>query len=95
MDKELQDYYNTAKKFDKVLVDMTHMSKKSRRRTLSHFDKSYKRKAVVFLTDLVTNDLRNNQRDGKVISKEVVEKMMRSFYPPTFEVFDEIEYIIS
>ena len=97
IDKLLQDSFNyvVSEGYSQVIVDMTHMSKKSRRRTLSHFDKSYKRKAVVFLTDLITNDLRNSQRDGKVISKEVVEKMMRSFYPPTFEEFDEIEYIIS
>lgn len=95
VNEELQCLFKQAKTFDKVVVDMTHMSKKSRRKSLSHFDSSYKKKAVVFLTDLQTLSLRNSQRDGKIISKEVVDKMMRSFYTPTLEEFDEIEYIIS
>jgi putative nucleotidyltransferase with HDIG domain len=96
IDKLLQDSFNHAvfEGYSQVIVDMTHMSKKSRRRTLSHFDKSYKRKAVVFLTDLVTNDLRNSQREGKTIDNSVIQKMMRSFYPPCFSEFDEIEYVL-
>lgn len=89
--------FNKTKKgkytYDKVIVDMTHMSKKSRRRSLSHFDSSYKKKAVVFLTDLQRNKLQNESRSGKVIEQSVIDKMMRSFYPPTLEEFDEIEYV--
>lgn len=73
-----------------VIVDMTHMSKKSRRRTLSHFNKDYKKTCVVFLPDLETIYLRNDKRDGKNIDREVIDRMMKSFYPPTYEEFDEI-----
>jgi putative nucleotidyltransferase with HDIG domain len=95
-DSYMQRCFKEAKEWQTAttLVDMTHMSKKSRRRTLSHFDKSYKRKAVVFLTDLVTNNLRNSQREGKTIDNSVIQKMMRSFYPPCFSEFDEIEYVL-
>lgn len=95
VNSKLDMSFKEAKKEDLVIIDMTHMSKKSRRKSLSHFDSSYKKKAVVFLTDLETNMLRNNQRCGKVIDKEVIDKMIRSFYPPTLEEFDEIEYIIN
>jgi putative nucleotidyltransferase with HDIG domain len=94
VNRELDRTFIKAKNEDKVIVDMTNMSKKSRRRALSHFGKDYKKKCVVFLTDLPTIDLRNKQRDGKLISKEVYDRMMRSFYPPTYEEFDEIEYVI-
>ncbi len=96
IDKLLQLNFNKVKEygFSKVIVDMTHMSKKSRRKSLSHFGAEYKKKCVVFLTDLQTLSERNNNREGKVIPQEVIEKMMRSFYLPTYEEFDEIEFII-
>lgn len=92
VDKLLQEEFKEAKKYENVTVDMTHMSKKSRRRSLSHFGSEYKKICHVFLTDLPTINLRNSQREGKVIGKDVYEKMMRSFYPPTYEEFDEIIY---
>jgi putative nucleotidyltransferase with HDIG domain len=94
VDKQLQANFITAKAHDKVYVDMTHMSKKSRRRSLSHFGPEYKKKCVVFLPDLQEIKLRNEKRCGKIIDESVYDKMMRSFYPPTYEMFDEIEYII-
>jgi len=93
----LQKSFNKVKEhnFKKVLVDMTHVSKKSRIKSLSHFDNSYWKKCVVFLTDLDEIKLRNSQRCGKIIGEEVYDRMMKSFYLPTLgEGFDEIEYII-
>lgn len=87
--------YNKTKNFkhiDYYVVDMTHMSKKSRKRSLSHFGPEYKKICHVFLTDLPTINLRNSQRCSKVIEKHVYEKMIKSFYPPTYEEFDEIIY---
>ena len=94
IDRLLQSSYKWAKEFNSVVVDMTHMSKKSRRRTLSHFDNSYKKKAVVFLTDMQKLRLQNEKRSGKIIGENVINKMMRSFYPPTLAEFDEIEYVL-
>lgn len=93
---ELEARFRDVVKYPTVstIVDMTHMSKKSRRRSLSHFDSSYKKKCIVFLTDLAETYLRNSKRDGKVIGEEVYDRMIRSFYPPTYEEFDEIEYVI-
>ena len=98
IDKLLQDDFRDAKEWGDegvtLVVDMTHMSKKSRRKSLSHFGKEYKKKCVVFLTDLPTLFERNEKREGKVIDREVIDRMMKSFYPPTYEEFDEIEYVI-
>ena len=94
VDQLLQSLYKEANKYDNVVVDMTHMSKKSRRKSLSHFGSEYKKKCVVFLPDMPTLFLQNGNRSGKVIDEAVINKMMRSFYPPTMEEFDEIEYVI-
>jgi len=94
VDRWLVQKFAYAKRQDQVIVDMTHMSKKSRRKSLSHFGSEYKKKCVVFLPDMPTLFLQNENRSGKVIGREVIEKMMRSFYPPTMEEFDEIEYVI-
>jgi len=92
VDRKLETNFNFSKNNDKVIVDMTHMSKKSRRKSLSHFGDDYKRVCHVFLTDLDTIKLRNSKRSGKIIDKNVYDKMMKSFYPPTLEEFDEIIY---
>lgn len=92
VDADLSDYFKQAKNFNNVVVDMTHMSKKSRKRSLSHFGIDYKKICHVFLTDLPTINLRNSQRHGKFIVEDVYKRMMESFYPPTLEEFDEIIY---
>lgn len=95
VNKKLEnDFRHVAKSNSSVIVDMTHMSKKSRRRSLSHFGADYKKKAVVFLTDLEEIKLRNEGRSGKIIPEEVYDKMLKSFYPPSLSEFDEIEYVI-
>ena len=94
VDKDLQNKFTRKFPTNTTIIDMTHMSKKSRRKSLSHFGPEYKKKCVVFLTDMQTLCLRNENRYGKMIDEKVIDKMMRSFYPPTFSEFDEIEYII-
>ena len=93
VDRFLQEQFKIAKTQDTVVVDMTHMSKKSRRRSLSHFDSSYKKTCVVILKDLPTTYLQNDKRVGKVIDRKVIKHMMTSFYPPMLDQFDEIKYI--
>lgn len=94
VDRWLVQKFAYAKNQDKVIIDMTHMSKKSRRKSLSHFGPEYKKKCVVFLPDLETIRLRNSKRDGKVLDSRVFDRMIKSFYPPSLQEFDEIEYII-
>jgi len=99
VDKLLQIRYKETVKYGhvmskQVVVDMTHMSKKSRRRSLSHFGSKYTKKCVVFLPDLPTLYLQNDNRDGKIIGKDIIARMMRSFSPPMLDEFDEIRYVL-
>lgn len=79
-----------------VVVDKTHMSSKSRNRTLNGFDNSYLKEAVVIMTSIDVikdrNSLRSIEPEGKIIGGQVYDKMIRSFYPPMLDVFDEVNW---
>ncbi len=77
------------------VADMTHMSRKSRRRILSQLDKGWHKKAVVLLPPLLVIHQRNSERDGKTITSEVFEFMIKRFYPPLYDEFDEIVWELS
>lgn len=92
----LQEVFKQAKKQDNVYVDMTHMSTKSRRRTLAHFGKDYKKKCVVMLpslTKLQENAINRKNTTGKYVCDNTILDMMKRFSAPTYgEGFDEIEW---
>lgn len=96
IDKELQELFKEAREHDKVIVDMTHMSRKSRRKSLSHFGSDYKKIANVYMVSLDKVYERSDNRVGKKIPQRVFYKMMRSFYPPLYdENLDEINWIFT
>lgn len=76
----------------KVTIDMTNMSRKGRRKNMIGFGKTWKKKAIVFLTDLEEIYERNEARTGKTIPKDVYLRMMKSFSMPSYEEFDVIEW---
>ena len=81
-----------------LIFDMTHMTAKSRRRSLQGLPKSMKRKAVVFLVGYKTLLERNEKRaleEGKNIPHHVLLNMMGNYSVPLrSEGFDEIEFIL-
>lgn len=78
-----------------VVVDMTNMSKKGRRRWVNEFAK-YDKKAVVFLTGFEELKKRNKNRadmTGKYIPSHVLEDMCIRYSLPTYsEGFNEITF---
>ena len=90
---ELQKEFKQAKLQDNVVVDMTHMSTKSRRRSLSHFGKDWTKKCIVFLPPLTEIIKRSEIRLDKKISQDVLFDMIKRFSPPLEgEGFHNIEY---
>jgi predicted kinase len=96
VDKVLrQRISDVAKSGNNVIVDMTNISPKRRRSTLSNFSKDYNKVAVVFPT-LSDNDylFRNNQRmikENKSISLSIIKDMISNYVPPSLEEgFNEI-----
>ena len=101
-DKEIRKVLEARKKAlisekKDVIIDMTNLTRKSRRKRLSSFPKSYKRTAIVCLTGLAEIKRRNEERKkvGKFIGWDVFERMMKSTYPPMFDEFEEIDWRLS
>ena len=88
--------FNKAVKEKKVIViDMTNMSKKSRRKWTSQAH-GYNTKAWVFIAGaglLATRNIMRSQNEGKHIPDFVYENMMKSFIVPTVGEFDFVEYV--
>lgn len=79
-----------------VVIDMTSMSKKSRRKWINEFSK-YDKSAIVFLTGLEELNRRNKIRataTGKNIPPHVLQDMCLKYSMPTYaEGFNSIEFI--
>jgi putative nucleotidyltransferase with HDIG domain len=91
VDKILQERKKRyIKEGNNVVIDMTHMSRKSRRKSLQGFGNDYMKTAIVHMTSLENIEHRNKNRKGKTIPDHVFEKMAMAFYPPLYDEFDEI-----
>lgn len=81
-----------------IVIDMTCLSKKSRRKWLANVPEQYYKESVVFFADLDVIKARNVQRykdTGKKMSDETLNEMMKSFIIPTYEEFDKITFEIN
>ena len=97
VDKELERRFRYAvKEKEDIVIDMTNMSRKSRRRWLSSIPKAYTKDAVLFATDAHTIKERNNLRkeEGKYIHPRIIMNMMTSLDIPLYDEFDNIEWVI-
>lgn len=72
-----------------VIIDMTNMGRKSRRKNMQGF-KGYTKTAQVMMTPLEVIRKRNKEREGKSIPQDVYKRMMTSFQPPLYDEFDYI-----
>ena len=70
------------------------MSRKSRRKSIGNLPKDYNKKAIVFLPTLTEIIKRNEARakEGKTVPQGAIGKMVKAFYPPMYDEFDEIEW---
>jgi predicted kinase len=91
IDQKVQKRYQEAvKNKEDIIVDMTNMSKKSRKKWLSNPGlKDYHKRGVVFSTDIETCISRNSGE--KNIPVQVICSMARSFSYPRYDEFDYIE----
>ena len=92
VDKKLQERLKLALKHDKVVIDMTNLTRKKRKKRLSQFGEDYSKKCIIFLPTLEEIKERNKQRTGKVIDERVFDRMIKTFYPPMYDDFDTIDY---
>ena len=87
---------NARKNGNDVVIDLTNMSKKSRRRWVNEFPK-YNKKCITFVSGFEKIKECNKKRyelTGKYISDGVVIDMLKRFSLPMYgEGFDELEFI--
>jgi predicted kinase len=96
VDKKLLKTINdSVRNKDNVVIDMTNISTKTRRRNLSYFTKDYTKIAIVF--PILPNDEYNRRNDYRKINENksipfgVLRNMIQSFSIPTMdEGFDKI-----
>jgi predicted kinase len=88
-------FLQESKSKDKLVIDMTMGSLKSRRSMMNIFG-NYNFKSIVMLPTLSTIRLRNSNRTGKIISNYVLDSMIKGFTMPVqHEGFDSVDLIIS
>jgi predicted kinase len=76
-----------------MILDLTNLKKTGRSGFLDNCP-HYHKKAIIFLTPFSIIKKRNIERDkkeNKFIPEDVLIEMMKSFDPPTYQEFDEIE----
>jgi predicted kinase len=101
--QSLKDIKNYISNNDNVIIDMTNLSIETRRKKLSLFPSTkYKKIGIVLLIGLtqleINLKLREktnfNGKERKTISKDIINKQIKSFELPGLDEFDELEYII-
>ncbi len=98
VDQELISRVQTARREKQdVIIDMTNMSKKSRRKWINQFEKDYNKRAVVFITGYEAQlecNIKRERATGKRINKFVTLNMIKGFSLPMYgEGFDTIDFI--
>lgn len=90
--KYFENILTEASKYNKIVIDMTMMGLRSRRKMLSRFPKHTSR-CIVAITPLSTILERNENRKGKYISPKVFGSMIKGFTFPTHFEFEKIELL--
>jgi putative nucleotidyltransferase with HDIG domain len=93
IDIRLMKKFNAAiREKRNIVVDMTNMSKKSRRKWVSNAP-NHEKIAIFFMTSIETIMQRNKNRIGKEIPNFVIQNMMKSFSFPSYDEFNIVSII--
>ncbi|MEO0391887.1 MAG: ATP-binding protein [Pseudomonadota bacterium] len=79
-----------------IVVDRTNLSVDFRGYSLRNLPRDYRRIGLVFTADMPVLEQRlatRAEREGKVITMDVVADMMTTYEPPTPQEFDVIRYL--
>jgi predicted kinase len=77
-----------------ILMDMTNLTRKSRRYWLSQLPSHYSARALLLVTCDQTLVKRNQQRQNKSLDHKVLHDMMLRFEHPLFDEFEQIDYVV-
>lgn len=95
IDASVEREFRTAvKNGENIIIDMTNMSPKSRRKWLKAAPQ-HRTQCTVFYTSLEVCGERRNSCSGKYISPEVFKSMASRFTVPTADECDNVQYILN
>jgi predicted kinase len=77
-----------------ILMDMTNLTRKSRRYWLSQLPSDYCAQAILLIVSDHTINQRNQQRADKTLPQTVLDDMMLRFEHPLFDEFEQIQYAV-
>lgn len=77
-----------------ILIDMTNLTRKARKRWLSLLSNHYRAEAVLLVQSEQSLLQRNQNRQDKTLSVTVLNQMMLSFEHPLFDEFTQITYSV-
>lgn len=94
-DQTLVEIKDTIIKEKNCIIDMTNLTKETRRKKLSQFPSTkYEKIGIVFLNGEKEIEKNLSKRTDKKIPIEVLKKQLNSFELPGMDEFDVIEYIL-
>lgn len=77
-----------------IVIDMTMLSPKSRKKILNNQStKDYYKKCVFFKTDYDEILKRNNNRNEKYINEDIISSMMKRLHIPLSDEINELEFV--
>jgi putative nucleotidyltransferase with HDIG domain len=92
INSEIADIFNQALlQESNIIVDMMNLSVKSRKKWLEKLPGSYTKSITLFLTPLSV--LKQRNKNGKNISSEAIDQMIKSFEYPTYAEADHIRLL--
>lgn len=89
-----QDLSSAISSNKNIIIDMTNLTYKGRRKFYDRLKSKYSVKNIVLMPDFSVVLSRNSERTGKVIPKDIIINMMKNAYLP-FENEPETEYIFN
>lgn len=94
-DNSIRDIKDIVQREESAIIDMTNLTKETRRKKLSLFPTTkYKKIAVVFLNGEKSIASNLKKRPEKTIPASVIERQFKEFEMPGYDEFSEIKYII-
>ncbi len=78
-----------------IVMDLTNLSRKARKRWLNQLPKHYQAQALIFLASEAEIWQRNHRRQEKSLPDEVLHDMLLRFEHPLFDEFERIDYVVN
>lgn len=96
IEQALEQQFKQALAHNKpIVMDLTNLSRKARKRWLNQLPSHYQAQALIFLASEADIWQRNHQRQDKSLPNDVLHDMLLRFEHPLFDDFERIDYVVN